>query len=107
MARSRRTRLVCHERARLVDVALPLRVGRERLAYIRPRRQAGEGIEVRDAVVHPAGVAHEEAARSAIMDLDVAAEMSRLVSGQVLRDLGVSMIAQANRMPQSLMKLFE
>jgi flagellin len=50
---------------------------------------------------------NEEASRSSIMDLDVAAEMSRLVSSQVLRDLGVSMIAQANRMPQSLMKLFE
>ena len=50
---------------------------------------------------------NEEASRSAIMDLDVAAEMSRLTSSQVLRDLGVSMVAQANRMPQSLMKLFE
>ncbi len=50
---------------------------------------------------------NEEASRSAIMDLDVAAEMSRLVSSQVLRDLGVSMIAQANRLPQGLMKLFE
>jgi len=50
---------------------------------------------------------NEDASRSAIMDLDVAAEMSRLTSSQVLRDLGVSMVAQANRMPQSLMKLFE
>jgi len=50
---------------------------------------------------------NEESSRSAIMDLDVAAEMSRLVSSQVLRDLGVSMIAQANRLPQGLMKLFE
>lgn len=73
---------------------------RARLGSMQNRLQyAGDNVSMQSE--------NEEAARSSIMDLDVAAEMSRLVSSQVLRDLGVSMIAQANRMPQSLMKLFE
>ena len=47
-----------------------------------------------------------EAARSSLMDLDVAAEMSYFTSQQILQQAGVSMLAQANQMPQNLLRLF-
>jgi flagellin len=47
-----------------------------------------------------------EAARSTLMDLDVAAEMSTFTSNQILQQAGVSMLAQANQMPQNLLRLF-
>ncbi len=49
---------------------------------------------------------NSEAARSALMDLDVASEMSKFTSQQILVQAGVSMLAQANQMPQNLMRLF-
>ena len=48
-----------------------------------------------------------EAARSQLMDLDVASEMSSFTSKQILVQAGVSMLAQANQLPQSLIKLFQ
>ena len=48
-----------------------------------------------------------EAARSQLMDLDVAVEMSNFVSKQILIQAGVSMLAQANQLPQNLMRLFQ
>jgi flagellin len=48
-----------------------------------------------------------EAARSQLMDLDVAAEMSNFVSKQILVQAGVSMLAQANQLPQNLLRLFQ
>jgi len=50
---------------------------------------------------------NEEAARSKLMDLDMAAEMSSYVSKNILLQAGVSMLAQANQMPQSLLRLFQ
>ncbi len=47
-----------------------------------------------------------EAARSSLIDLDVAAEMTRFTSQQILVQTGVSMLAQANQMPQNLLRLF-
>lgn len=47
-----------------------------------------------------------EAARSNLMDLDVAAEMSFFTAQQILQQAGVSMLAQANQMPQNLLRLF-
>jgi flagellin len=47
-----------------------------------------------------------EAARSQLLDLDVAAEMSHFVSNQILIQAGVSMLAQANQMPGNLIQLF-
>ena len=47
-----------------------------------------------------------EAARSQLLDLDVAAEMSIFTSKQILVQAGVSMLAQANQMPQNLLRLF-
>ena len=47
-----------------------------------------------------------EAARSQLLDLDVAAEMSTFTSKQILVQAGVSMLAQANQLPQNLLRLF-
>ena len=47
-----------------------------------------------------------EAARSQLLDLDTAAEMSRFTSSQILVEAGVSMLAQATQLPQSLLRLF-
>jgi flagellin len=48
-----------------------------------------------------------DAARSQLLDLDVAQEMTKFSSKQVLEQAGVAMLAQANQMPQMLMKLFQ
>jgi flagellin len=45
------------------------------------------------------------AARSRIADADVAAETANLVQGQVLQEFGISVLAQANQMPQRAIKL--
>ena len=47
-----------------------------------------------------------EAARSQLLDLNVATEMSAFVSKQILVQAGVSMLAQANQLPQQLLRLF-
>ncbi|MDZ7714097.1 MAG: flagellin [Rhodovibrio sp.] len=51
-------------------------------------------------------VENQEAARSQLMDLDVAAEMSKFTSKQILVQAGTSMLAQANQLPQNLLSLF-
>ena len=48
-----------------------------------------------------------EAARSAYLDLDVAAEMSMFTNKQILQQAGVAMIAQANKLPENLLRLFQ
>jgi len=48
-----------------------------------------------------------EAARSALLDLDIAAEMTRFTSQQILVQAGVSMLAQANQLPQNLLRLLQ
>ncbi len=48
-----------------------------------------------------------DAAKSAIMDVDLAAEQSRLVSSQVLVQASVSALSQANELPQSLLRLLQ
>ncbi len=48
-----------------------------------------------------------EAARSNLLDLDIAAEMSRLTSRQILVQAGIAMLAQANQGPQALLRLFQ
>jgi flagellin len=48
-----------------------------------------------------------EAARSNLLDLDIAAEMSELTSKQILVQAGVAMLAQANQTPQTLLRLFQ
>jgi flagellin len=41
------------------------------------------------------------------MDLDMASEMTKFTNAQVLEQAGISMLAQANQMPQHLLKLFQ
>ncbi len=48
-----------------------------------------------------------EAARSNLMDLDIAAEMTTFTSKQILVQSGIAMLAQANQMPQNLLRLFQ
>jgi flagellin len=47
-----------------------------------------------------------ESARSQLLDLDVAQEMTTFTSKQILVQAGVSMLTQANQMPQNLLQLF-
>lgn len=46
-----------------------------------------------------------DAAKSSIMDVDIAAEQSNLVSKQVLTETSIAALAQANQMKQSLLSL--
>lgn len=48
-----------------------------------------------------------EAARSALLDLDVASEIIKFTSTQILVQSGVSMLAQANQLPQNLLRLLQ
>ncbi|WP_372070904.1 flagellin [Tistrella mobilis] len=50
-------------------------------------------------------IENSEAARSELLDLDIASEMTAFTSKQILMQAGVSMLAQANQMPQNLLKL--
>ena len=52
-------------------------------------------------------IENSEAARSNLMDLDVAAEMTNFTSKQILVQVGVSMVAQAQQVPQALLRLFQ
>ena len=52
-------------------------------------------------------IENTEAARSSLLDLDVASEMTAFTAKQVLVQSGVAMLAQANQMPQNLLKLFQ
>lgn len=52
-------------------------------------------------------IENAEAARSELMDLDVASEITFFTSKQVLLQAGVSMLAQANQLPQNLLRLFQ
>ena len=52
-------------------------------------------------------VENTEAARSTLQDTDVAQEMSRFTSEQVLVQAGVSMLAQANQQPALLLSLLQ
>ena len=46
-----------------------------------------------------------DAARSTLMDVDVAAEMANYSTKQVVMQASVAMLAQANQMPQNLLRL--
>lgn len=63
-------------------------------------------LEVASAAIATA-TENAEAARSTLVDLDVAQEMTVFTSKQVLLQAGVSMLAQAQQLPQSLLRLFQ
>ena len=52
-------------------------------------------------------VENSEAARSQLLDLDIASEMSNFVSKQILIQAGVAMLSQANQLPNNLLRLFQ
>jgi flagellin len=52
-------------------------------------------------------IENAEAARSNLLDLDIAQEMTNFTSKQVLLQSGVAMLAQANQMPQNLLRLLQ
>lgn len=47
------------------------------------------------------------AARSQIVDVDYAAETANLTKTQIMQQAGVAMVAQANQIPQSILKLLQ
>jgi len=51
------------------------------------------------------GVENQSAARSRIMDADFAAETANMSRAQVLQQAGTAMVAQANQLPQQVLKL--
>jgi flagellin len=48
-----------------------------------------------------------DAARATLMDVDVAEEMSKFSSANVLQQAATAMLAQANQMPQNLLRLMQ
>ena len=48
-----------------------------------------------------------DAAKSTILDVDLAEEQSKLVSSQVLVQASVSALSQANNLPQNLLRLLQ
>ena len=49
---------------------------------------------------------NQEAARSRLLDLNVAAEITTFTSKQILLQSGISVLAQSNQLPQNLLRLF-
>ena len=54
-----------------------------------------------------AGAENQAAARSRIMDADFAAETANLSRAQILQQAGTAMVAQANQLPQTVLKLLQ
>ena len=52
-----------------------------------------------------ASIENAEAARSQLLDLNIASEITLFTSKQVLLQAGVAMLAQANQLPQNLLQL--
>ena len=48
-----------------------------------------------------------EASRSRIMDADYAAETAHLARAQILQQAGTAMLAQANALPQNVLRLLQ
>ena len=54
-----------------------------------------------------ASIENAEAARSQLLDLNIASEITNFTSKQVLLQAGISMLAQANQIPQNLLQLLQ
>ena len=52
-------------------------------------------------------VENQSAARSRITDADFAAETANMSRSQILQQAGTAMVAQANQLPQSVLKLLQ
>jgi flagellin len=53
------------------------------------------------------GVENQSAARARIMDADFASETANMSRAQVLQQAGTAMVAQANQLPQQVLKLLQ
>lgn len=73
------------------------------------RADLGAKMKSLESNMNSLGVAKENiaASESAIRDTDMAAEMVNFTRNQILMQAGVSMLAQANSAPQSLLKLMQ
>jgi len=62
-----------------------------------------------ESIVSSTMVAREsaEASRSRIMDADFAVETANMTKGQILQQAGISVLAQANAMPQQVLSLLQ
>jgi len=75
---------------------------------VQGRSQAGSGfsrIEFASRNIQTT-IENTEAARSTLLDLDVAREITNFTSKQILVQAGISVLAQANQLPQNLLRLF-
>jgi flagellin len=52
-------------------------------------------------------VENQSAARSRIMDADFAVETANLSRAQILQQAGTAMVAQANQLPQQVLRLLQ
>jgi flagellin len=52
-------------------------------------------------------VVNQSAAKSRITDANFAAETANLSRAQILQQAGTAMVAQANQLPQSVLKLLQ
>lgn len=73
------------------------------------RAELGAKMKSLESNMNSLGVAKENiaASESAIRDTDMAAEMVNFTRNQILMQAGISMLAQANSAPQSLLKLMQ
>ena len=73
------------------------------------RAQLGANLSRMEAAISSIDVAVEntEAARSRMLDANVAEEASNLASQQVLLQAGAAILAQANQRPEVLLRLLE
>ena len=62
-----------------------------------------------DSIVSTTMVAREsaEASRSRVLDADFAVETANMTKGQILQQAGISVLAQANAMPQQVLSLLQ
>ena len=75
---------------------------------VKARAQAGSGlsrVEFASRNIQTT-IENTEAARSTLLDLDVAREITNFTSKQILVQAGISVLAQANQLPQNLLRLF-
>ncbi|MDR0213276.1 MAG: flagellin FliC [Comamonas sp.] len=95
------TAAMARDSMKAIDTALDL-VNNTRATY-------GAAQNRFEAVISNLQVAAENtaAARGRIMDADFAAETANLSRTQILQQAGTAMVAQANQMPQSVLKLIQ
>ncbi len=83
---------------------------RDFLALQQRQHLLGQLVGLRDhrvAGLLQVAVENQSAARSRIMDADFAQETANLSRAQILQQAGNAMVAQANQLPQQVLKLLQ